>query len=113
MKTFLIWVLTTAFTLSCTPKPEPDAPRINPLWPQERQSCVREGGEWAAGGMFATKMCFPAYSDAGAACTVSAQCEGLCLTKAETNAGQCAPSIMFGCFGYFEDKGEVIKICID
>ncbi len=90
-------------------QPAPDAPYINPLWTPEHRECVSNGGDWAQGGLLGLYQCFPHYSDAGQACSASSQCEGLCMADTK----QCAASFEFGCYGYLDDQGARLDICVD
>ena len=109
MNRFFFFAALSLATISCTPETAPDGSAINPLWPSERQECVREGGRWGRGGILRLEMCFPSYSDGGKSCAKASDCEGICL--ADTR--QCSDTFFFGCYSYLEDNGEAIEICVD
>lgn len=82
------------FLAACTPEPDPAT------------TCAARGGEMVMtyGGL----TCAMPATDAGSACTSSAQCEGLCLAD-----GTCSASdINSGCTPVLED-GRVVTLCID
>mgnify|MGYP001038047450 CR=1 FL=1 len=79
---------------------------------QDRTACEAEGGTFRRGGIFATYMCFTTLPDAGQSCQQGADCAGECLV---TDTGRQCQSVtpMFGCYGYVEDDGEEVEICVD
>jgi len=103
-------ILALAFAgIACTPQQSADAPFVSPLWPQERQQCVRGGGSWERAGILNLPTCFPSYSDAGQACSKASDCQGICL--ADTR--QCSETDYFGCYSYLEENGDAVEICVD
>jgi hypothetical protein len=93
-------------------------------WLYPRISCASSGGRWVRDGIFGqAQYCRHNYSDAGKACTRSADCEGGCMLDGPISLGDLAAATapplgycqrdngMFGCFTYIERPSE--GICID
>ncbi len=71
------------------------------------ETCAASGGTLVDA--YAGPVCAMPEPDAGAACTGSEQCSGVCLAETRT----CAPlRPMIGCFEYIH-QGEILEICVD
>lgn len=93
----------------------------------DREACLRQGGQWGQVGLSSRPMCSLASPDAGRACADSGECEGLCeagLTPSEREAviqgkrpvrvGACTPRIpALGCRARIEHGRIVGILCID
>ena len=80
----------------------------------ERHRCEAEGGRFERGGITGALMCFQATPDAGAACTKTTDCTGLCLARPDGAGGSCSSEKpLFGCHDMFDENGERATICID
>ena len=63
------------------------------VWLYKRNVCIRNGGEWTAGGMAARPFCLYTYPDRGKPCNSSEQCIGPCVVYEVPIQGQPTPSI--------------------
>ena len=109
---FLVAVLALA---SCVESP-PDAGQGQTFSASARAECEAKGGRVGRGGLLPDDVCFTPMPDAGKACTSKTDCEGMCIADmvGETKGGTCAKeSPMFGCFDFYDDKGQRLGICVD
>lgn len=105
-----------------TTGPDPDiGGRGASMSASERDKCVADGGFTDRRGMLGMEMCVFPYSDAGAKCTDSEQCEGKCINRnagtvefGQEASGQCqADSALFGCFAEVENGRMTAALCVD
>lgn len=76
----------------------------------ERAICEESGGTFGTrpGGLLS--VCTTFTSDANQRCVSNADCEGVCLARAQA----CAPVIpLFGCNEQLVSPGRVATICVD
>ncbi|WP_407352516.1 hypothetical protein [Luteimonas sp. R10] len=80
--------------------------------------CLQRGGQWTQLGRASVKQCLLQTTDAGAACTDSDQCEGLCLAPEGSGdgtavGGTCsADTNRFGCRQRVT-AGVAVTLCVD
>jgi len=80
--------------------------------------CLREGGQWTQLGRAPVQQCLRQTTDAGKACSDSAQCEGQCMAPegavdGAQVAGQCSVDTNpFGCQQRVRG-GVASTICVD
>ena len=77
--------LLATFLFSCAP-----APRVPAYSAQALATCQARGGMIAVVGLSTVPSCLIPYSDAGRACSDSAQCAGLCIAR-ETSFPRVGP----------------------
>jgi len=78
--------------------------------PQTQAACLEAGGRWAPGGLWPEPLCFLPNPDAGKGCSKASDCAGACLSESRT----CSPeSPRFGCYGYLDEAGDEVVICVD
>lgn len=78
--------------------------------PQTEAACRDAGGRWASGGLWPEPLCFLPNPDAGQACSKASDCAGACLSDTRS----CSPeSPRFGCYGYLDEAGDEVMICVD
>jgi hypothetical protein len=109
------------------PAPVISCPNSNSL-PQDKASCLAQGGIWSQQGLAAKATCNRKAVDQGNMCRDNAECEGWCQVELTNNElkqgmsgqvqtskqyGQCSTWVLrVGCFGMLE-KGKIKTICID
>ncbi len=75
----------------------------------QKAACTAKGGTYDRAGMYGYT-CYMPMPDAGKSCHKSGDCAGICY--ADTH--QCsAVSPQFGCYGYLDEKGQKVEICVD
>lgn len=108
-KLFGIWIVGLALLVSATSCDFDVAPELT-----EQAICEQDGGTWTTDGLRGLEMCFPKYEDAGKSCTAGDQCLGRCVTESRASeTGQCAATIIFGCYSLLDDAGNAAMICVD
>lgn len=78
--------------------------------PATKADCLAAGGRWARGGLSPHPLCFLPTADGGKACAKASDCESVCLSETRTCA---AERPRFGCYGYLDENGSEITICVD
>jgi hypothetical protein len=95
------------------------------IWLAPRVTCAMSGGQWIRDGIFGqAQYCLQSYSDGGAPCTQSSDCQGACMldgpiSQSALNSVNSSPlqgsckrnNGRFGCFTYIERPTE--GWCID
>lgn len=95
---------------------EPEAPDyglqgFNPnAEEQQREVCLKSGGDFRAAGLGARMICFTTPRDAGQACTKATDCDSACLARSRT----CAPvQPLIGCNAILDNAGREVTLCVD
>lgn len=78
---------------------------------QDAEACERQGGRYQTFISSGESYCNMPTSDAGKACTISADCETYCQADTKT----CMPFkvLASGCHAWIEDNGERIDMCFE
>lgn len=75
--------------------------------PISRLDCVAKGG--SVSGIQGQACVMPA-ADAGKSCARAGDCSGVCMAETRTCS---AKDVVFGCFSFLNEKGEVVSLCAD
>jgi hypothetical protein len=76
----------------------------------QRNECVERGGQFGAGGLTGTFVCYEETDDAKKSCRAASDCDGVCLAR----SGTCSPiKPLFGCNDVFTNSGLKTTVCIN
>lgn len=123
------WIagLLSLLAVACAPLTQ-EAPRSGPAMAEKpvpaatEEACAAQGGDWAPVCRLQKPQCVLTFSDAGKACTDSAQCQGRCETDfskgqipaGEPAAGRCSMnSNPCGCSQRVEGGVATPALCVD
>lgn len=92
--------------IGCVPQ-EPGLPQPDSA---AQAACEAHGGTYGHGGLSPDFLCFLPTPDAGKSCSAAADCSGACLADTRT-CSKVTPK--FGCYGFLDEQGQVLEICVD